>query len=664
MAKIMKNNLGNFLVILLIFALVASWIFSAWPQIWQNPRFPPKIQEAKAAEVTIWATLFDATDEYSPSPGVVFISDQVGYAFFVNTAKDNVAYSKTTDGGATWGSAVALSGVMGTDKNWANVAVWYDQWTPGGTGTKIHIVAAEASTDDIWYNWLDTSDDSMRTDAIVVILDLGAFTPATSGGPSITKSTDGYLFVLGFAGVTGAVYKSIDGGDSWGNTSLPTADVDDADKGQLLPLSGGDILLILQDLSTDTAQSKVYDEATDTWDTSWTSIDTWVENTAYDCTWGASLYKSTGDIYLAGNTKPDGGTGYPLKAYKFTESTRTWSTLTDIAAVAEALQVIIAVDENNGDLYAIYIRGGSAGATTDVYYKKSTDGGSSWEAESAKLNVTADDYRYVRSNFTSNERIYAVWYDDDDNDLFGNTVADLTPPVGELTISAPASASFPAQTVSTISQTSSTTLSYIEVSDTRGGSPGWNVTMTSNHSTIIGPVKLVAGSNDTVGTSGKYDGTYGVVEPVKRYEIVITTGGGIGTAICQWRVCDATCGTWTTGVTTAATVALEKGINTTFGDATYVVDDEWHFGVDVFPYTGLYVTPSAITIVSGSCTNCTTGTAGYLTGTGATSDSKTLMTAPSGTGTGTFRQDEGLELTIHANSISGTYSATLTFTAL
>ena len=94
------------------------------------------------------------------------------------------------------------------------------------------------------------------------------------------------------------------------------------------------------------------------------------------------------------------------------------------------------------------------------------------------------------------------------------------------------------------------------------------------------------------------------------------------------------------------------------------MDDEWHFGVDVFPYTGLYVTPSAITIVSGSCTNCTTGTAGYLTGTGATSDSKTLMTAPSGTGTGTFRQDEGLELTIHANSISGTYSATLTFTAL
>lgn len=48
MAKIIKNNLGNFLVIYLIFLIVVGWIFSGLPQIWQNPPFPPGIEEVQA----------------------------------------------------------------------------------------------------------------------------------------------------------------------------------------------------------------------------------------------------------------------------------------------------------------------------------------------------------------------------------------------------------------------------------------------------------------------------------------------------------------------------------------------------------------------------------------------------------------------------------------
>ena len=33
---------------LLIFTLITVWIFSGWPKIWENPRIPPKIQEAWA----------------------------------------------------------------------------------------------------------------------------------------------------------------------------------------------------------------------------------------------------------------------------------------------------------------------------------------------------------------------------------------------------------------------------------------------------------------------------------------------------------------------------------------------------------------------------------------------------------------------------------------
>jgi hypothetical protein len=46
MAKIVKNSLGNFLVIFVIFSLVTGWIFSGWPRIWQKPAIPPEIQEA------------------------------------------------------------------------------------------------------------------------------------------------------------------------------------------------------------------------------------------------------------------------------------------------------------------------------------------------------------------------------------------------------------------------------------------------------------------------------------------------------------------------------------------------------------------------------------------------------------------------------------------
>ncbi len=52
MAKIIKNNLGNFLVICLIFLMMTVWIFSGKPQIWKKPAFPPEVQEARADSIT------------------------------------------------------------------------------------------------------------------------------------------------------------------------------------------------------------------------------------------------------------------------------------------------------------------------------------------------------------------------------------------------------------------------------------------------------------------------------------------------------------------------------------------------------------------------------------------------------------------------------------
>lgn len=57
MKKIVKNHLGNFLAICLIFLIMMGWIFSGWPQIWplgelgtSKIRIPPKIQIAYAIQ--------------------------------------------------------------------------------------------------------------------------------------------------------------------------------------------------------------------------------------------------------------------------------------------------------------------------------------------------------------------------------------------------------------------------------------------------------------------------------------------------------------------------------------------------------------------------------------------------------------------------------------
>jgi len=45
-----KTKLPKIARFLLIFVLAASWLFSGFPSIWQNPRIPPKIREARAAD--------------------------------------------------------------------------------------------------------------------------------------------------------------------------------------------------------------------------------------------------------------------------------------------------------------------------------------------------------------------------------------------------------------------------------------------------------------------------------------------------------------------------------------------------------------------------------------------------------------------------------------
>jgi len=50
------TNFKRILLFSFIFLIVTGWIFSGWPRIWQNPPFPPEIQEAKADTVYYYPT--------------------------------------------------------------------------------------------------------------------------------------------------------------------------------------------------------------------------------------------------------------------------------------------------------------------------------------------------------------------------------------------------------------------------------------------------------------------------------------------------------------------------------------------------------------------------------------------------------------------------------
>ena len=246
--------------------------------------------------------------------------------------------------------------------------------------------------------------------------------------------------------------------------------------------------------------------------------------------------------------------------------------------------------------------------------------------------------------------------------------ASFTMKQGVLEITSPSSATLTGKTVSTVAQTSTgvigdsnhTNAVGVKVADDRPGSPGWTATIQVTHFTTWATTKLLSGSNNTVDFTGTYDGLDGVLDPNGTFKVEITTGGAVGVAVFKWW---DPAGNLTSTVTTAASVSLSNGITVTFAAATYVVGDSWSAGVDVFPYTGLTVTPSDIYAESGVLTGVSKGSSEALTGTGATSNAKTLMTATAGNGTGIYWQDEDLSLSIHANSLFGDFTATATLTA-
>jgi len=179
----------------------------------------------------------------------------------------------------------------------------------------------------------------------------------------------------------------------------------------------------------------------------------------------------------------------------------------------------------------------------------------------------------------------------------------------------------------------------------------------------------LSGDNDTTTFSGTYDGALEVQDTYKVFRVKITTGGAVDTAQYSWYKPgnDGITPDGTAVVTSGTPSELSNGVYIAFAAATYVVDDEWSVLVDVFPYNyettkGLTITPSVIHAASGVTTGITAGTSVLVSGTAATSDAETIMTADPNYGLGDYYIDVDLSQIIHSNSLVGEYTSVATIT--
>ena len=390
-------------------------------------------KEASAAEVTVNLATTDTTDEFGPSPTVVFTTNQVGYAFFVDAGNDLV-YTKTTNGGTNWATPVIVNNVL---TGWTNVSVWYDRWTPGDdTGNRIHIGASDIGTGDAYYTYLDTNGDILKGNVVSVIPQT-TFTAEVNVAPSITKGSNGDLFLTANFATTagGYVYKSSDGnGDTWADITPSGWSNSSLDQIQLLPLkTDSDIIAIKAETASNAMKYQVYDEVLNTWAGTWTTIAGMTEDSTYDQWFSASLKKSTGNIYLTFSNYTNNAVN-DIEFWSFSDADRAFVKKTDIRTNSnQFLSPVPLVEEETGNIYVAYAEGQTnfvyngmgIGGLTYIYYHKSTDGGDTWSTRQGELNNNiADDYKYLRGNLnsTGSGRLFVNYYDDDDNNIYGTTI--------------------------------------------------------------------------------------------------------------------------------------------------------------------------------------------------------------------------------------------------
>lgn len=307
----------------------------------------------------------------------------------------DVYWTKSTDRGLTWTNPVLVFTGTATQ-----LSVWYDEWS-GVSGGKIRIAYTDAGIDDVLYRDLDVDTDTLGTETTIFA---GAST-AANGALSIVTARSGYIYCLLCidAGAESEFALSTDGGATWDLTRSATGAFESAsgDQWALLPgwaADSNDIMCIFWDASANELSRKLYDHSADTW--SETSIAASMVElspaTAFPNFAVAVDTTNSRNLLVAWDGTDTAN--QDLKAWHITESTIT--ALTDVVSNATDDCGLCAIGINTVTQdWTVFYAGKSDGSETwntslNIYYKVSTDDGTTWGAET-KLTTEARDTNFL-----------------------------------------------------------------------------------------------------------------------------------------------------------------------------------------------------------------------------------------------------------------------------
>ena len=324
------------------------------------------------------------------------------YSLFVAVMDNSLCWAKSTDGGFTWTDMIAVKSGVATS---GSFSLWYDKWTPGNTGTLIHVAIFEQTTDDVIYRSLDTANDALGTEVVIFA---GASTGAVGNTCiSITRAIGGNLccaFDID-GGTEVGFYKSTDAGANWSAMT----DVNESASTDYYLLAPGfavdtqDIICIFWDRSASEISRKLYDDSGNSWaESSIAASMTAVANTTAAPQFSLTVDDANNKILLIAWSAADAANAdlrfWTIDESAITEGTAVVSNGTDDQGVCA-----LALATDTATLYAYYV-GKSDGTETfatsvNIYYKTSGDGGATWGAET-QLSLAARGIDYLMTFLT------------------------------------------------------------------------------------------------------------------------------------------------------------------------------------------------------------------------------------------------------------------------
>lgn len=329
-----------------------------------------------------------ATGTWRTTYAEAWIDADTGCRFFIDSSFD-LKYSKTTDGGQTWGSPVNIA-----TGSAMSLGIWFDRWTRGDDGKLIHICFTDSSNADTFYTSINAEDDSQS--ALILVLN-GPFAVANSAVfSSITKARGGNLYIgSSVLTLAGAFARSTDGGETWGSRTTPWEATNDyyilwpgeEDDAQ-------DVVGIYLDVDATALTRKCYDDSANTWSESGTIMSVAESGADGERQWPFGVSQRHSDGALVISARSSSGNG-DLRV--FAASPTAGGAITELTVIATGVannyypQPFI--DQITDDIYVFYIGkkdGTEEGGLKGVYFVKSTDGGTTWGDEQAYSDSVLD----------------------------------------------------------------------------------------------------------------------------------------------------------------------------------------------------------------------------------------------------------------------------------